>query len=43
MDKENPREGDKYITVQKVGKKIFEAEVEILEYDALILFHLAVK
>ncbi|ANV71787.1 SRPBCC family protein [Bacillus cereus] len=34
MDKENPRVGDKYITVQKVGKKIFEAEVEILEYNA---------
>ena len=34
MDKENPRVGDKYITVQKVGKKILEAEVEILEYDA---------
>ena len=30
MDKENPRVGDKYITVQKVGKKILEAEVEIL-------------
>ncbi|MGQ0516588.1 SRPBCC family protein, partial [Bacillus sp. D-CC] len=34
MDKENPRVGDTYITVQKVGKKILEAEVEILEYDA---------
>ena len=43
MDKENPRVGDKYITVQKVGKKILEAEVEILNTMHSILFHLAVK
>ncbi|KAA0766576.1 SRPBCC domain-containing protein [Bacillus sp. SH5-2] len=34
MDQKSPCVGDKYISVQKIGKKIFEAEVEILEYDA---------
>ncbi len=38
IDKENPRVGDKYISVQKVGKKILEAEVEILEYDTPYYF-----
>jgi len=33
VDVENPREGDKYISVQKMGKKIYEFEAEILEYD----------
>ncbi|KEK23304.1 SRPBCC family protein [Bacillus gaemokensis] len=32
--KENPRVGDKYITVQKIGKKVYEFEVELLEYEA---------
>ncbi len=40
MDQKNPCVGDKYISVQKVGKKIFEAEVEILEYDALHIISL---
>lgn len=34
IDLENPRAGDTYISVQKIGKKIFEVEAEILEYDA---------
>ncbi|SFH94941.1 MULTISPECIES: SRPBCC family protein [unclassified Bacillus (in: firmicutes)] len=34
VDKKNPRVGDKCISVQKIGKKIFEVEVELLEYDA---------
>ncbi|PHB59363.1 SRPBCC family protein [Bacillus toyonensis] len=33
IDVEKPREGDKYIYVQKMGKKIYEFEAEILEYD----------
>ncbi|MBJ8030835.1 hypothetical protein JDS96_23850 [Bacillus cereus group sp. N21] len=31
---ENPRVGDTFISVQKMGKKIFESEVEVLEYEA---------
>lgn len=32
--KENPCVGDTFISVQKMGKKIFESEVEFLEYEA---------
>lgn len=32
--KENPRVGDCYISVQKIGKKVLEVEVELLQYDA---------
>ncbi len=32
--KENPRVGDTFISAQKMGKKIFESEVEFLEYEA---------
>ncbi|MGG5737263.1 SRPBCC family protein [Bacillus cereus group sp. IBL03679] len=34
VDKTNPRIGDRYVTVQKIGKKIYEHEVELLEHDA---------
>ncbi|EPZ0459748.1 SRPBCC family protein [Bacillus sp. CD3-5] len=34
VDVNNPREGDKYISVQKMGKKIYELEAEILECEA---------
>lgn len=34
VDINNPREGDKYISVQKMGKKIYEFEAEILECKA---------
>ncbi|WP_410983140.1 SRPBCC domain-containing protein [Bacillus cereus] len=31
--KENPRVGDTFISVQKLGKKVYESEVEFLEYE----------
>ncbi|WP_336770205.1 SRPBCC family protein [Bacillus bombysepticus] len=34
VDKENPRIGDRYITVQQIGKKKFENEVELLDHNA---------
>ncbi|CAM4273925.1 hypothetical protein BAMA_15420 [Bacillus manliponensis] len=32
--KENPHVGDRYLSIQKIGKKMIEVEVELLEYDA---------
>ncbi|CAI8715722.1 SRPBCC family protein [Bacillus sp. IT-79MI2] len=32
--KEHSRVGDTFISVQKMGNKIFESEVEFLEYEA---------
>ncbi|KFM99756.1 hypothetical protein DJ93_5048 [Bacillus clarus] len=34
VDIENPRVGDKYVSVQKIGKKTYEFEVKLLEHDA---------
>lgn len=36
--KENPRVGDTFISFQKMGKKVFKAEVEFLEYEARIFY-----
>ena len=43
VDINNPREGDKYISVQKMGKKIYEFEAEILECKAPYIVSIDVK